>query len=74
MAKTETDRRLAERRRQRRGGRRSTDRPGTQATTTSCPRCGGAGTEAGSAEGGWWFVCAACDHLWDERNRGHNTR
>jgi hypothetical protein len=23
---------------------------------------------AGESDGGWWFVCAACDHLWDERH------
>jgi hypothetical protein len=21
----------------------------------------------GESGGGWWFVCAACDHLWDQR-------
>jgi hypothetical protein len=31
---------------------------------------------AGEADGGWWFVCMACDHLWDQRwthsNRLHD--
>jgi hypothetical protein len=22
---------------------------------------------AGESDGGWWFVCLACDHLWDQR-------
>jgi hypothetical protein len=25
---------------------------------------------AGEAEGGWRFVCLACDHLWDQRQIG----
>jgi len=24
---------------------------------------------AGESEDGWWFVCLACDHLWDQRQR-----
>ena len=23
----------------------------------------------GEADGGWWFVCGDCDHLWNERER-----
>ena len=41
----------------------------------SCPSCGGSATiEAGSAEGGWWFVCNDCDRLWDERLRRARPR
>jgi hypothetical protein len=70
MAKAQQDRRSADRRGTDRGGRRSTDPPATQATPVSCPSCGGTNTtEAGSAAGGWWFVCGGCDHLWDERAR-----
>ena len=70
MAKTQQDRRTADRRVRERGGRRSTDPPATPSTPSSCPSCGSTDvTEAGSAAGGWWFVCDRCDHLWDERVR-----
>jgi hypothetical protein len=41
MAQTETHRPSADRREQRRGGRRSTDPPATQATHVQCPSCRG---------------------------------
>ena len=70
MAKTQADRRLAARRTHSRDGRRSTDPIAKADIPPSCPSCGGNATiEAGSAEGGWWFVCNACDRLWDERAR-----
>jgi len=71
MANDDEERRITNRRARSRGGRRSTDPQRPRAPLPSCPACGGAGTasEAGAAEGGWWFVCEACDHLWDERAR-----
>jgi hypothetical protein len=30
--------------------------------------------EVGEADGGWWFVCGHCDHLWNERERLMNDR
>jgi hypothetical protein len=26
----------------------------------------------GESDGGWWFVCADCDRLWNERERPEN--
>jgi hypothetical protein len=23
--------------------------------------------QAGESDGGWWFVCDACDNIWDQR-------
>jgi hypothetical protein len=66
-----TDRRTSNRRSSRGGGRRSIDPPATPADTPICPACQaeGAAILAGEADGGWWFVCLACDSLWDERER-----
>lgn len=62
------DRSLPTRRNGRDGGRRRADQPGSSTVAPSCPRCrGGSPILAGEAEGGWWFVCDACDHLWDQR-------
>jgi hypothetical protein len=71
MTGNETERRANERRCVRAGGRRSTDLPRRPMQPPECPRCrntGGA-VQAGEADGGWWFVCVVCDHLWDERSR-----
>ena len=75
MPQSETEQRMAERRTKPRGGRRSTDPPAKPTESPSCPACGanGSATEAGAADGGWWFVCAVCDHLWDERKRRQGT-
>jgi len=70
MGSTDSDRRIIQRRTHGRGGRRSTDADRRSTDLPACPKCGVAGaTEAGSADGGWWFVCAGCDHLWNERAR-----
>ena len=62
------DRSLPTRRSGRHGGRRRSDQPGTSTAAPLCPRCRRMGAIlAGEAEGGWWFVCDACDHLWDQR-------
>jgi hypothetical protein len=75
MGKSDADRRLANRRGLSRGGRRVTDPRPKVGEPPSCPKCSGTATatEAGAAEGGWWFVCGACDHLWDERARQAGT-
>jgi hypothetical protein len=51
------------------GGRRVTDVPTGSASVPTCPNCREAGVAflAGEAEGGWWFVCLACDYLWNQR-------
>ena len=62
------DRRISTRRKGRLSGRRATDLAHSSTTASHCPRCRGSVTIlAGEAEGGWWFVCAACDYLWDRR-------
>jgi hypothetical protein len=55
----------------REGGRRMDDRPERHAHSPHCPACRRSGTalQAGEAEGGWWFVCVVCDHLWDQRSQ-----
>jgi hypothetical protein len=68
MGSFSQDRRRVERRTQARGGRRAKDRAGS-AIAPSCPSCGGVANEVGESEGGWWFVCPDCDHLWNERER-----
>ena len=72
MPTIETNRRTLSRCASRAGGRRATDRPSGDSDPPTCPKChtGGVAVVAGEAEGGWWFVCLACDHLWDERQRG----
>ena len=63
------ERRHSDRRAQPRGGRRATDAAGLAPTVPSCPSCAGASSEVGESDGGWWFVCANCDRLWNERER-----
>ena len=68
MPHVTVDRRISSRRTGRQGGRRATDQPITSTTTPVCSRCGhSAAILAGEAEGGWWFVCDACDHMWNQR-------
>ena len=70
------ERRHGERRAGARGGRRVTDWVRPSVTAQSCPSCGSVASEVGEAEGGWWFVCQTCDHLWNEREhpgRHRNT-
>jgi hypothetical protein len=69
MNRTEADRRERDRRCIRDGGRRSTDKPPRPLDSPQCPACRRptAALEAGEADGGWWFVCVACDHMWDQR-------
>ena len=68
MQQITVDRRVSSRRSVRSGGRRSTDRHMSSTATPDCPCCGQRDTIlAGESEGGWWFVCDACDHLWDQR-------
>src|SRR6516165_5548272 len=70
MLYSSIDRRLSNRRRSSGGGRRSTDlqaRPLDSPTCTCC-RASGVAALAGESDGGWWFVCLACDALWDQRH------
>jgi hypothetical protein len=62
-------RRLTDRRSSRGGGRRATDSPTRASEVPACPTCRqpGVAVLAGESEGGWWFVCLSCDHLWDQR-------
>jgi hypothetical protein len=71
MTSLTPERRHRERRGCLRGGRRATDVASAELTLPACPSCGrlDVAQEAGTAEGGWWFVCRDCDHLWDERER-----
>jgi hypothetical protein len=68
-----TERRLSTRRSYRGGGRRAIDLQDSSADTPTCPRCRkpGVASLAGESDGGWWFVCLACDHLWDRRQPDH---
>ena len=65
------ERRHPDRRALARGGRRLKDRAASAHRQPSCPACNaeGAASEVGEADGGWWFVCGHCDHLWNERER-----
>jgi hypothetical protein len=65
------ERRQRDRRAHSRGGRRVTDRVASAHREPSCPACNaeGVASEVGEADGGWWFVCGGCDHLWNERER-----
>ena len=69
MAEAAADCRTWNRRSSRGGGRRITDSPAGPVRVPECPMCqeSGVAALAGEAEGGWWFVCMACDHLWDQR-------
>jgi len=69
MNRTEADRRVRDRRVIRDGGRRFTDGPPHPMDSPRCPACqrDTPALQAGEADGGWWFVCLACDHMWDER-------
>ena len=71
MKESVVDRRTSTRRAGRAGGRRATDVPAAGTALPDCPKCRRAGIAmlAGEAEGGWWFVCFGCDHLWDQRRR-----
>jgi hypothetical protein len=68
--------RRTDRRAHARGGRRLTDGDASAQRQPSCPSCNveGAAREVGEADGGWWFVCGHCDHLWNERERLVNDR
>jgi hypothetical protein len=69
MERADLERRTFDRRASRGGGRRASDAPLVPTTSPMCPSClkSGVSLLAGEAESGWWFVCLACDHLWDER-------
>jgi hypothetical protein len=69
MGQVSQERRRADRRTDARGGRRVTDRAASPITAQFCPVCGGIANDVGESEGGWWFVCLDCDHLWNERER-----
>ena len=71
MNRNAAEQRVRERRSIRAGGRRSTDRTADRMGSPPCPACqrGRVALQAGEAEGGWWFVCVVCDHMWDERAR-----
>src|SRR5262249_14439066 len=62
-------RHLTDRRASGRGGRRASDLPRRPFHPPTCPKCRvtGAALPAGDSDGGWWFVCLCCDHLWDQR-------
>jgi hypothetical protein len=66
---TATDRRTSSRRSSRGSGRRATDHPEPLTSVPCCPACRkpDVAVPAGEAEGGWWFVCLHCDHMWDQR-------
>jgi hypothetical protein len=53
-----------------RGGRRVTDRVDRRSDLPACPTCRerDSALMAGESDGGWWFVCLACDYLWDQRH------
>jgi hypothetical protein len=69
MLEAATDRRVSDRRSVRGGGRRASDPPNAPSDLPACPACRTPGVAllAGESDGGWWFVCLACDHLWDQR-------
>ena len=70
MPEFATDRRTFNRRSSRGGGRRVIDPPAEPTGGPTCPTCRKADVAllAGEAEGGWWFVCLGCDHLWNQRH------
>ena len=65
------ERREVNRRAFRAGGRRRSDPGPSPAIPPTCPACmkDRTAVTAGESEDGWWFVCLACDHLWDQRQR-----
>jgi hypothetical protein len=67
----QAEQRVRDRRCVRAGGRRASDRPARPVDSPRCPACQStrSALQAGEADGGWWFVCLACDHMWDERAR-----
>ena len=70
MLEHSTERRhVSDRRSTGAGGRRLTDLAGRPFDSPTCPMCreAGAASLAGESDGGWWFVCLACDHVWDQR-------
>jgi hypothetical protein len=71
MDEVGVERRSSDRRSSRGGGRRLTDRPSRSDRVPACPACHKTDTAliAGEADGGWWFVCLVCDHLWDQRQQ-----
>jgi hypothetical protein len=73
MLDVASNQRICNRRSSRGGGRRAADRPALSADVPTCPMClmRGVASLAGESEGGWWFVCLACDHLWDQRQVHH---
>jgi hypothetical protein len=74
MLEIATECRQSNRRSVRGGGRRATDSAVTPSDLPTCPACRrpGVASLAGESEGGWWFVCLACDHLWDQRQVGQD--
>lgn len=72
MLQITPERRGADRRSPRGGGRRATDLTSRPLERPACPMCreSGRAALAGESDGGWWFVCLACDHLWDQRRPG----
>jgi hypothetical protein len=70
MMQIEPERRVCDRRSPRGGGRRAADRANRPFKVPACPICQelGVAVLAGESDGGWWFVCLACDHLWDQRH------
>jgi hypothetical protein len=69
MSQTAVSRRTSTRRSSRGSGRRATDQPKPTPSAPYCPACRKPDVAwlAGEAEGGWWFVCLECDHMWDQR-------
>ena len=69
MLEITPERRACDRRSSCGGGRRATDLTSRASEPPTCPMCRESGVAmlAGESEGGWWFVCLACDHLWDQR-------
>ncbi len=70
MTRTEGERRMMDRRLIRDGGRLFTDGPPHPMDSPRCPAChkDTPALQAGEADGGWWFVCVACDHMWNHRS------
>ena len=69
MKQISANRRAKDRRQSRAGGRRLSDPTSGAGDSPKCPNCTqeGVAVLAGESDGGWWFVCLDCDHLWDQR-------